>query len=148
MAPRSFDAVKWDVDRERRRGPARAARRDFEPAELLGVDSAKHDAAVLNACLYVTLVNEALARAACRDDERPAGYVESSGGNLVHLATRDRKGNPLFWQVFGSEVPHRYELRALESAARKHSGAGFALTAIESPTRVGGVTLLPWETLV
>ena len=115
---------------------------------LLNLESPTHDAAVHGACLHIALINEALAQAQAADRPLALSYAASPAGELVHLITQGASSSPLFWKISGEATPHPYSLRFLDSIHRKEKGRALMLSSTERAFKLGGVQVLPWESVL
>ena len=119
----------------------------FDPAfflTLLKVDSPLHDSAVHEACLHITLINEAMANAQASDRPIDLRYARSPTGETIHLIAASRP-KPIFWKISEDVAPHSYSLRFLLLLAEKNKGSARVLSASDRPSQDGKLLSLPWE---
>ncbi len=112
---------------------------------LLKVSNPLHDVAIHLACIYITLVNEALADASFCDRSEKLEYAESPKGELVHLITQTGNRPPVFRKISEEPVPHDYHLRFLSALATRENGNAICLTSCEKGFQEGAIRVMPWE---
>lgn len=112
---------------------------------LLKVESPTHDAAIHEACLYIGLINEVLSSKQLSDDADDLQYAVSPQGEVVHLITKNKKNNPVFWKISEEPVPHDYQLRFLSALSTKYTGIGRVISSIEKHASHRGLSIDPWE---
>lgn len=123
----------------------------FDPAfflNLLKLENPNHDAAIHEACLYITLINEVLAAQQIVDDSSGLSYALSPKGELVHLIMNGKAGQTHFWKISEEAIPHDYQLRFLRSLIEKHNGSGRVLSSIDRTVSHGGISISPWESVL